>query len=235
MYSDNNRCVYEIENAKKERKFKFTEFFSTILLMSTVILGIAYKSFWVALWVFILLTLFGIIMVVLDYKNNKIIYNNIKTAEQYNYDFGFSELFICLLMPIFIKFENNVLYKEVKPNRYRYQIICITKNNGETLYYAIVKKYITNIRSYIYKFSDCYLDRDSKFAYKTYAEAQKAVNTYKSAVLKKFREEVERKQKEANALKRLKDEEKKEQQEKRQIEKQQKFNQKIKVKRVINL
>lgn len=128
-----------------------------------------------------------------NYKQNKKLYKLIRLLRWYGgghlYDVDFHDSFVLTMIPI-CNYIEKILHKKVSPYKYKYQIIAITKNNGETRYYATVKMCISNIREYIG--SD----------YKTYAEAKQAVETFKANVISKQKKlEDERKKKEENERK----------------------------------
>ena len=170
-----------------------------------------------------------------NYKLNKDIYKSLSFIDRYNYTYNFNshDIFLMLVMPVCIVVDN-ILHKEVKANKYRYQIICITKNSGETLYYAVVKKYFFNIREYIYPWINTYIEREEKYAYETYSEAKTAVETFKAYTLEKYNAEEAQRQKDIEAAQKQKEKVKKDKLEKRRQQKQQKFAQSIKSKVVVN-
>jgi hypothetical protein len=86
-----------------------------------------------------------------------------------------------LLGPISNCIEN--ILRKKNPNNYQFQIITKIKNNGEILYYPVVKRYnIVNISEYIGNGNDPFLGP----GYDTYAEAKKVVDTTKFFLQKEY-------------------------------------------------
>ena len=117
---------------------------------------------------------------------------------------------------------------------YRYKIICINRNNGSHEFYAVVKRYITNISTYIeYHPTYCY-DKyslsDEPYIYNTVEDATNAITEFKEKINKTIAEKKKRKEDEKKA----EIERKKREAARKQHEKEYIHGNKIKKKIVIN-
>lgn len=115
-----------------------------------------------------------------NYKKSKRLYTLLKQLKncgglQLYEDESLYEVCVYYLLGPISSCIENILRKK-NPDNYQFQIIAKTKNNGETLYYPVVKRYnIVNISEYIGNSKDPFLGP----GYDTYAEAKKVVDTTK--------------------------------------------------------